>query len=378
MEDASVSIRLNPFKGSVGPEGSIVPWSPYGRILDSRPSFTLDPLFHAGCYYVQDSSAMMVAHLLREFIDMLDCDCPKVLDLCAAPGGKTTDISVSLRERFGSNFLLLSNEVMKARASVLRDNVIVWGDPQVSVYSVDPAAFASLGAFFDVIVADVPCSGEGMFRKDPRARAEWSPAVVELCAARQKRIIADVWPSLKRGGLLIYSTCTYQSVENDDNVEWIARELGAEILPADDAFAAFGVELTRHGTLLRHGIVPGEGQWVAALRKTSANKPYDQAAFARLRPIWNGYESPCLKGKDLVPDPDAPLSIEFDRSQYPEVELDKPTALKFLHRDILKLQDAMLGYNVVCYQGHPLGFVKNIGSRANNLLPKSRRIIMNV
>lgn len=380
MSEASVSIRLNPFKGCDGPAGTPVPWNPYGRMLDSRPSFTLDPLFHAGCYYVQDSSAMYVGHIFRKYLHKVSGGGRhlRVLDLCAAPGGKTTDLAASLRELYGSDFTLVSNEVMKARASILCDNVAVWGDPAVTVTSVDPAAFARMGAWFDVIVADVPCSGEGMFRKDERAREEWSPAVVDLCAARQRRILADVWPSLREGGLLIYSTCTYETSENDDNLIWAAEELGGEIIAPDNEYADYGVELTSCGNLLRAGVVPGEGQWVGALLKTSAQKIGRNISIQDLRPLRNGIVKGVQKGKDFIPDADYALSMDFVGEDYPSVELDLQTALKYLHRDALVLPDAAPGYNVVRYKGHPLGFVKNIGSRCNNLLPKGRRILMNV
>lgn len=380
MSEASVSIRLNPFKGCDGPAGTPVPWNPYGRMLDSRPSFTLDPLFHAGCYYVQDSSAMYVGHIFRKYLHKVSGGGRhlRVLDLCAAPGGKTTDLAASLRELYGSDFTLVSNEVMKARASILCDNVAVWGDPAVTVTSVDPAAFARMGAWFDVIVADVPCSGEGMFRKDERAREEWSPAVVDLCAARQRRILADVWPSLREGGLLIYSTCTYETSENDDNLIWAAEELGGEIIAPDNEYADYGVELTSCGNLLRAGVVPGEGQWVGALLKTSAQKIGRNISIQDLRPLRSGIVKGVQKGKDFIPDADYALSMDFAGEDYPSVELDLQTALKYLHRDALVLADAAPGYNVVRYKGHPLGFVKNIGSRCNNLLPKGRRILMNV
>lgn len=380
MPGASVSIRLNPFKGCDGPAGRQVPWSPYGRILDSRPGFTLDPLFHAGCYYVQDSSAMYVGHVFRKLLSGLDVpsDGPRVLDLCAAPGGKTTDIAASLRESFGSSFLVVSNEVMKSRAGVLRDNVAVWGDPNVAVCSADPGAFSRLRGFFDIIVADVPCSGEGMFRKDPRAEAEWSPAVVDLCAARQRRILSDVWPALRDGGLLIYSTCTYEESENDANLEWAARELGGDIIPPVDEFSAYGVSLTAHGYLLRAGVVPGEGQWAGALRKVSGQRRMQGAGLDFLHPVWPAAAKGMMKGRDFVPYPDYALSLAFDMKEFPCVEADLPTALKFLHRDALVLPEAAPGYNVICYGGHPLGFVKNIGTRCNNLMPKSRRIMMNV
>ena len=379
--DVPVSIRLNPFKqpASALPilEGSSpVPWSPWGRILRERPVFTLHPLFHAGCYYVQDSSAMYVGHVFRKHLDF---EGPvRVLDLCAAPGGKTTDLAASLRERFGNDFLLVSNEVMRQRAGVLDDNVARWGDPNVVVTSVDPAAFARMGEFFDVIVADVPCSGEGMFRKDPRAEAEWSPETVQLCASRQRRILADVWPALKKDGMLIYSTCTYEQCENDDNLEWAARELGGEIFAPEDEFPEYGVRLTACGNLLKAGEVPGEGQWVGALRKTSGGDSRPGIPLSALRPIRSGVRKGELKGKDFVPDADWALSLEFDRGAFPLVEVDKPTALHFLHKDSLALPDAPLGYLALTYRGVPLGFVKNIGRRCNSLLPAGRRILMDI
>ena len=380
MEEASVSIRLNPFKGLAGPEGTPVPWSPYGRILADRPVFTLDPLFHAGCYYVQDSSAMFVGHCFRKLLGIAPHSGQpvRVRDLCAAPGGKTTDLAASLREAFGDGFVLVANEVMKARVGILDDNVARWGDPNVIVTSADPAAFARLAGWFDVIVADVPCSGEGMFRKDPRAREEWSPAVVELCAARQKRILADVWPALREGGLLIYSTCTYESAENDENLAWAAAQLGGEILEPEEEFRDAGVRRTPHGHLLEAGVVPGEGQWAGALRKTAPQALAKNASPADLHPVRSGLRKGEAKGKDFIPDPDYALSIKFDSKDYPAVDVDRQTALRFLHRDALVLPQAAPGYNVITYLGHPLGFVKNIGSRCNNLLPKGRRILMNV
>ncbi len=377
MGEASVSIRLNPFKGAAGPEGSPVPWSRYGRILAERPSFTLDPLLHAGCYYVQDSSAMYVGHIFRRLA--LDGAKPlRILDLCAAPGGKTTDITASCREALGDGFQLVSNEVMKARASVLSDNVALWGDPNIIVTSADPAAFARFEGWFDVIVADVPCSGEGMFRKDPRAEKEWSPDTVRLCEARQRRILADVWPALREGGLLIYSTCTYEDAENDGNLLWASEELGGEIIPAENEFPQYGVELTRFGNLLRAGVVPGEGQWVGALRKTASQRSVRAADFSILHPLRSGICKGTSKGRDFIPDPDYALSLAFREEEYPSVEVNLQTALKYLHRDSLTLPEAAPGYNVLRYQGHPLGFVKNVGARCNNLLPKGRRILMDI
>lgn len=356
---AGTAVRLNPFKGCDGPEGTPVPWSPYGRILAQRPNFTLDPLFHAGCYYVQDSSSMYVGHVFRKLLGKDIIGPLRVLDLCAAPGGKTTDLAASLREAVGDSFELVANEVIRSRASVLADNVGVWGDPAVTVTSVDPAVIGkSMRGYFDIIVADVPCSGEGMFGKDPRARQEWSPQVVELCAARQKRILADVWPALREGGILIYSTCTYEDAENDSNLEWAADKLGGEIFAPENEFASSGVRMTRHGNLLKEGEVPGGGQWVGALKKTASEEPDRRANIASLRP----FES----------------RMQIFEASTPRVELDLQQALRYLHRDALSLPGAPQGLLVVCYRSHPLGFVKNIGSRCNNLYPKSRRIIMDI
>ena len=378
MEEASVSIRLNPFKGADGPEGRTVPWSPWGRILDERPSFIMDPRLHAGCYYVQDSSAMFVGHLFRKALASFGPGV-RVLDLCASPGGKTTDLSTSLRERFGDDFTLVSNEALKSRVQALLDNVALWGDPRVTVTSVDPSAFGrTLPGYFDIIVADVPCSGEGMFRKDPRAREEWSPELVKLCAARQKRILADAWPSLRQGGVLVYSTCTYEEAENDDNLEWAASKLGGDIVAPEDEFGAYGVQLTRCGSLLRDGMVPGEGQWAGMLVKTAPAQTPGRRSPADLHPLRDGIPQAETKGRDIVPHPDSALAIGADLSGYPAVNLDLATALRYLHRDSFPLPGAAPGYNVVCFNGHPLGFVKNLGTRCNNLLPRNRRILKDI
>ncbi len=372
-QSPSVSIRYNPYK-LPAPEGNDVPWNKYGVILRERPRFVMDPLFHAGCYYVQDSSAMIVGHMVREHLDRFEgLGRPvRVLDLCAAPGGKTTDLAASLRDRFGDGFLLVANEVMRARASVLGDNVAVWGDPNVTVTSCDPKSFSRLEGFFDIIVADVPCSGEGMFRKDPKAVEDWSEEAVALCASRQKRILADSWPSLREGGILIYSTCTFEEAENDSNVEWTAKELGAEPM-AYDYSKLPGVIPTRNGGLLMPGFVPGEGQYVSVLEKTA------ESGSTRLGPevlhtLRSGLVKGTTKGKDLVPSADWAVSIFPPTDIYPTVELDRETALKFLHRDGIFIEGQPEGFLLVCFEGHPLGFVKNIGRRWNNLHPQNRRI----
>ena len=354
-QQPSVSIRLNPskLKACPFPEAAPVAWSPYGYLLKERPVFTLDPLFHAGCYYVQDTSAMFVGHIFRQLLDSLEPDAT-VLDLCAAPGGKSTDLAASLRERFGDRFSLLSNEVMRNRFGVLRANLDTWGDPRTGCVSRDPSAFGD-SPLFDVVVADVPCSGEGMFRKDAQAVAEWSLQTVDFCAARSRRILRDIWPVLNPGGYLLYSTCTFNHLENDDTVEWMASELGADILPPREFPPAVR---TRCGHVLLPGLVPGEGQYVAALRKKGEPEKVRKADVFRLFQAQ----------RPELPDASAPA-----------VEVDRETALRYLHGDAVVLPaEAPIGPVTLCFQGQPLGRGKNLGKRCNNLYPKAKRIKMDV
>ena len=356
----SVSVRLNPAKLTECPfpEATPVPWSPYGYLLKERPVFTLDPLFHAGCYYVQDTSAMYVGHVFRQVTADLQPGC-QVLDLCAAPGGKTTDLAASLRERFGDRYTLIANEVMRNRFGVLRANVETWGDARVNCVSRDPSAFGQ-DPLFHAILTDVPCSGEGMFRKDAQAVAEWSPKTVEFCAARSRRILSDIWPTLVPGGILIYSTCTFNHLENDDTVAWIASELGADVLPVP-AFPP--VVNTQYGQLLLPGLVPGEGQYVAALRKHGDAAEWAKDALSGASAHFSATEN----------------ALSSAEEEAPVVNVDRETALKYLHGDAIVLpQDAPIGPVTIGYQGHPLGPAKNLGKRCNNLYPKNKRIRMNI
>ena len=392
-EAPSVSIRLNPsrLRECPFPGAAPVSWNPWAYLLKERPVFTLDPLFHAGGYYVQDSSAMFPGALLRRLLPssepggrmlepgdrmpepgdrmpepgvrmlepgvrMLDAEGRmlepgvRMLDLCAAPGGKTTDFAASLREAFGERFTLIANEVIRSRFAVLRSNVRSWGDPRVGVVSRDPSAFGS-EPLFDVIAADVPCSGEGMFRKEEKAVEDWSMDTVRLCTARSRRILTDIWPVLREGGLMLYSTCTFNHFENDDTVAWMASELGAEVLdfgPMDPAVH------TAHGYLMLPGRVPGEGQYAAVLRKKG-----DGALTGSLATLRAEFPA------ESIPD-------------YPRWELSLADALKYLHGDALSLPDAPLGLLILTYAGLPLGPAKNIARRCNNLYPKDRRIRMDI
>ena len=418
LEEApAVSVRYNPAKYAA-PEGKAVPWSPYGLFLPDRPSFTLDPLFHAGAYYVQDSSAMFTGRLFREVLPLVEGDAEgnlRALDLCAAPGGKTTDILTSLQEERKGRYVLVSNEISPSRATVLCDNAARWGDSRLAVTSADPAAFSRLEGYFDIIVADVPCSGEGMFRKDSQALMQWSLDNVALCQARQMRIISDVWPSLKEGGVLIYSTCTFNHFENIDNVRRIASKLGADIIAGNLEYK--GVLNIDGGYALLPGLVPGEGQFCAALRKTSASKTIaygkkppkpevkniwlredativrrgellcalttgplesDAAILEKLRPIRMGTAVGTIKGKDIIPHADLALAGSLSENAFVRHEVSLETALAFLHRESFRADGAPSGYLLITYKGLPLGFVKNLGSRCNNLLPQGRRIRMDI
>ena len=428
-EPASVSVRLNPFKKIPVPDGEPVRWSPYGYVLPERPVFTLDPCFHAGAYYVQDSSSMFVGDVFRQLLKEYELpeDRPlRVLDLCAAPGGKTTDLAASLREIMGDRFILVANEVMKQRAGILAGNVALWGDPNVVVTSDDPKAFASFPGYFDIILADVPCSGEGMFRKDEEACSQWSEDNVALCEGRQRRIIADVWPALADNGLLIYSTCTFNRYENDGNVRWISESLGAEPVFRTPQSMYEGVIATELGFSLVPGFVKGEGQYCSAVRKSGAdvlkelrksrNRPSREKAdlvpgqlkklftvdvtfrqkgdtiiavpaalvqdimslVTGLNVIAAGCAAGSFKGKDFIPDADLALSLIMDDNAFPRVPVDRTVALAFLHRDTIRVEDAPKGIVLICHEGLPLGFVKNLENRCNNLYPQSRRIRMDI
>ncbi len=246
--EAVTSIRFNPFKLAEKPEGDAVPWNRYGFYLAERPVFTLDPLMHGGAYYVQEASSQFVEHLYRQTVG--DAEGVRLLDLCAAPGGKTTLYSTLA----GPTGLVVANEVIKQRAGVLADNVRRWGIGNVAVSCNDAARFAACRHWFDVLAVDAPCSGEGMFRKNKEARAEWSPANVELCAARQRRILADAWDALRPGGVLIYSTCTFNTSENEDNVAWLAENYAVE--PA-------GIEVPEEWGVERGEVFPSGGGGVA-------------------------------------------------------------------------------------------------------------------
>ncbi len=426
-QDIPVSIRINETKNDYLPGNKNVSWCKTGYYLDARPSFTFDPLFHAGHYYVQEASSMFLEQAVKTFISKPAC----ALDLCAAPGGKSTHLLSVLPQ--GS--LLVSNEVIRSRAHILAENLMKWGNPATIVIQNDPAEIGKIQNSFDLILIDAPCSGEGMFRKDPQAINEWSVANINLCAERQRRIIADAWPALSPGGILIYSTCTYNTKENEDNVLWIASELGGEILriPAvPDSWEITGS--------LKHGIpayrflphkTKGEGFFLAVIRKNSGQEepeipvgserkkdrkvrdssktsiPFNvyswlknpesyhffeeknrifafpqshwdrfSALKEQMRIVHAGIPIGEIKGKDIIPEHGLSLSVEFCRESFPSLELDKDQIIQFLRREaIFNLPETCSkGYLLVTFKDAALGFVKNIGNRANNLYPGEWRI----
>ena len=357
------TIRINPAKADrdfLGcAEASAVPWCAEGVYLADRPSFTLDPLFHAGAYYVQEASSMFIAHLLRQYIGDTDVT---ALDLCAAPGGKSTLMQACLSA--GSS--LIANEIMPKRAWILRENISKWGGDNVLVTNNRPEDFRRMREVFDLILCDVPCSGEGMFRKDEGAIRDWSLQNVEMCAERQRDIVETIWPCLRPGGLMIYSTCTYNTHEDEENVRWISQELGADILPCNPL-----PEWNVVGNLVEDTFpcchffphrIQGEGFFCAILRKHGEPRKHKVSPRGDLEGV---------KSLRILPDP----LFSTPPKEGWGVSVDHSTALRYLHGEALVLPpDVPKGEVIITYRGLPLGLAKNVGNRANNLYPKEWRI----
>ncbi len=384
-EEAPTSVRMNPFKpckdGACGLfhcEVEEIPWCKGGYWLEKRPSFTDDPLFHAGCYYVQEAGSMFLAEVMRQYVDKPVL----MLDLCAAPGGKSTLARGVLPE--GS--LLMSNEPDRRRANILMENIQKQGHADVIVTQNMHNHYSREGMNFDIILTDVPCSGEGLFRRDRSAISEWSIANVHRCAALQREIVTEIWKRLKPGGLLIYSTCTFNTQENEENVRYVRDTLGAELLHVDvqpdwnitgSLLAGFNEPVYR--------FIPGtsksEGLFMCVMRKNGSSSPENRETPSamkgailkktRLNVIYDGIPRDTQKGRDMIPSHCEALSISRDATRFPTVELTREEALCYLHREVVTLpEDTPRGYVVASYDNHPIGFMKNIGTRANNLYPK--------
>jgi 16S rRNA C967 or C1407 C5-methylase (RsmB/RsmF family)/NOL1/NOP2/fmu family ribosome biogenesis protein len=422
------SVRLNPAKTggqlpSVFSDAAVaVPWTGMGFYLPERPSFTFDPLFHAGLYYVQEASSMFLEQAIKQLTDQ---SAPmKALDLCAAPGGKSTHIQSLLP----AGSLLVSNEVIRARANVLRDNIVKWGAEQVVVTNNDPKDFTTLNGFFDLIVADAPCSGSGLFRRDPDAIGEWSPNNVQLCSQRQQRILADCWPSLKEDGLLIYSTCSYSTEEDELIMDWIAQDLQGEncplIIQPDWGIVETISQGGNRGYRFWPDKVKGEGFFLACFRKRSGEDPvrtkvrkapetatraenelvgrwmktegrslikHQQTVYAwpqdrltdftflleRLRVVYSGVKAGELMRDKLVPDHALAMS-GLVLAQVPRVPLTREEAIRFLQRKEFSLTDAPVGWALACFEEKALGWMNILPGRINNYYPKELRILKDI
>ncbi len=377
--ETPVSVRINPWKSAENPFPSSdpVPWCQQGFWLKERQRFTVDPLFHAGVYYVQEAASLFLDYVLRQVVTAP----VSALDLCAAPGGKSTLMRAALPE--GS--VLVSNEIDRRRANILLENILKQGHPDVLITHNAPKDFAKTNLLFDVILTDVPCSGEGLFRREPAAVNEWSPQNVRFCAQRQRQILHDIWPCLKDGGLLIYSTCTFNTCENEENVRWIVEELGADVLsvPVLSDWQIAGSLLTDWQQPV-YRFIPGttrsEGLFMAVLRKQGGQNEFPtQPASLRvqlkkyplLHLLSDGLPQPEAKGREQIPSAAQALSLSTQAEDFPRADLSKEDALRYLHREAIRLPGgAPRGFVLVTYGGHPLGFVKNLGDRANNLYPK--------
>lgn len=355
-----------------------VPWCESGFYLPARPQFTLNPLLHAGVFYVQEAGSMLYESIVQE----LAADLPPglVLDACAAPGGKSTSILNALPD----GWTLVSNEFVPTRAAVLRENLLKWGYPDIVVTNSPVSALAKGAPLFSIVAVDAPCSGEGMMRKEPVARSQWSPGLVQQCAALQREILADAVDALLPGGILIYSTCTFNTTEDDDNLQWLVDSFGLEPIQLRCAALVPGHAdnpSPNHAVRFMPHITDSEGLFVAALRKPGELRPVrsPKAKLSQLlkccKVLCDGYPEPVMKGKNLIPDPTAALDVTFDANKYPRTDVDLTTALDYLRHNAITLPaGSPAGLTVLTYKGFPLGFVKNLGNRANNMYPKEWRI----
>ncbi|MCH5220166.1 MAG: hypothetical protein J1F20_06295 [Muribaculaceae bacterium] len=415
-EESPVAIRLNPYKPLLTPDSfsTKVPWEPNGYYLPQRPRFTFHPGLYDGSFYVQDPSAMITGEVLRRIVG--DSTVPvNYLDACAAPGGKTTSAMAVLPP--GS--FVLANEYALDRVTALIENLERWGIPGYAVSRADARDLACLGSVFDIVSADVPCSGEGMMRKNSIALSQWSPGLVESCAELQRNIVEAVWQTLRPGGYLIYSTCTFNRIENELNAEWIRDSLDA--IPVDLGLSDLpgvtpGVDTTIPCARFVPGNIRGEGQFVAVFRKPSdspavsspKHRPLKTVAIppilaegyvgvtdkngdiyalnrshldmlsllaSKINIVTPGVHIFSSKGSDFRPAPALASSLLLKDGSFPVIDVDYRTAMAFLRGEALRLEtDTPRGYILVSNNGHRLGWVKNVGSRANNLVPPSRRI----
>ncbi len=417
------SIRINAFKES-SPHtpilDAVVHWCDKAFYLKERPSFTLDPLLHGGAYYVQEASSMFLQYLLKTILKE-NIHQKKVLDLCASPGGKST-----LLASFFSDGLIVANEINKSRAAVLVENATKWGLPNMIVTNNDPDHFKQLEGFFDVILVDAPCSGSGLFRKDPQAIEEWSDQNVQHCSERQERVLSTILPCLKTDGILVYSTCSYSIAENENISDWLVQNNALESLniPLPAAWNIIETEAPETGSkgyrFYPH-LLKGEGFYIAAFQKhgevdskrlkenilakpsrselerlkscidfTGSYQYFKQHDAIRIMPELNfvflqqlakqlyikkaGIELGELKGKDFIPSHEWAVSV-LPKTQYPQLNLDLQQSLQFLRRKEFSITSSQMGWVLACFEGLPLGWIKALPNRINNYYPAAWRIL---
>lgn len=415
-ENKITSIRLNPFKKQK-PDfvfKSAVLWAENSFYLTERPSFTYDPLFHAGCYYVQEAGSMFIEFALKSTVDFSQSI--KVLDLCAAPGGKSTLINSLLN----SESLLVANEIIRARAQVLVENLGKWGTSNTVVTNSDPQKFAALSGFFDVLVVDAPCSGSGLFRKQPEAIAEWSEDNVNQCSVRQKTILDQTLSCLKEDGILVYSTCSYSAKENEEIVDWLVNEHGMEYM-ALPISKDWGIVETNQGYRFYPHLTQSEGFFCAVLKKRKQsdevyilkrNGNIDASKSERLilepflknidsliikknnqfhqlnqadSEFINAFEKQLyfkkagcvlgeIKGTDMVPNQELAWSINQGDS-IKRIDLDKENAIKFLRKENFAIDAPVKGFALITHKNFGLGWAKILPNRINNYLPNELRIL---
>ncbi len=416
---SATSLRFHPRKITPAIAGTTVPWCETGIYLSERPLFTTDPVFHAGGYYVQEASSMFLDHAVKQlFPEQTQL---RVLDLCAAPGGKSTLLASLLTE----NSLLISNEVIRTRAAILEENTVRWGYTNHWVTSNDPKDFGTINGYFDLMVVDAPCSGSGLFRKDPKALENWTMENVTICAARQKRILADAWNCLKENGVLIYATCSFSPQENEEILDWLSDEFEVSSIPLRtekkwNIVETFSYKNRLCGYRFFPDKLRGEGFFIAAIRKNSVSSPTKipkekPSSLEKIKEYsktiltennWHFIESPdgwkailkeheadyrLLKSrfylrktgvnigtftpKEWIPHHEVAMSIDRYKD-LPAKEVDRETALRFLKKEDIGSRELPKGWYLVTYQGLSLGWIKSLGNRSNNYLPKHWRIRM--
>ncbi len=420
-EKSPISIRINPKKNNhIYNLSNQVNWCEYGYYLEQRPSFTLDPLLHAGCYYVQEASSMAISLVFKQYIQQEPL---KILDMCAAPGGKSTLAATYMPE--GS--FLVSNEVIKSRVKILEENIIKWSDERIIVTNNDPKDFEKLGEYFDLIIVDAPCSGSGLFRKDHDAINEWSEANVNICSGRQQRILDSAVKALKPGGFIIYSTCSYSEQENEEITDWMVEQQQLISMPLEikENWKITSIETNNknYGYRFWPYQLTGEGFYLSVFKKAEREL---QKIYLKESPKWTviknkafekltdfislGDEYGYIKindeyiavpykdltdlgiladklyikkagitlgkimGKDFIPDHALALSSLLPKT-VPCIELDLDTALDYLRKNNIYIPAEQLGWNIVTYQQKPLGWIKAMKDRTNNYYPKEWRIL---